>query len=96
MGLNRTLVLNVFVLPPGGASGSSNQSGGEKCEHGSQRNSNVQRVWMLFTLYFLPFCFFKRCVPEWTMVGEQGPPHQKTFTWQLTLGEVPYMLHPMI
>lgn len=27
------------------------------------------------------------CVPEWTMVGEQGPPHQKTFTWQLTLGE---------
>merc|ERR1711936_10999 len=27
------------------------------------------------------------CVPEWTMIGEQGPPHQKTFTWQLTLGE---------
>lgn len=27
------------------------------------------------------------CVPEWTMVGEQGMPHQKTFTWQLTLGE---------
>lgn len=27
------------------------------------------------------------CVPEWTMIGEHGPPHQKTFTWQLTLGE---------
>ena len=22
------------------------------------------------------------------MIGEQGPPHQKTFTWQLTLGEL--------
>ena len=28
------------------------------------------------------------CVPGWTMIGEQGPPHQKTFTWQLTLGEL--------
>jgi len=27
------------------------------------------------------------CVPEWTMISEAGPPHQKTFTWQLTLGE---------
>ena len=27
------------------------------------------------------------CVPEWTMIAECGPPHQKTFTWQLTIGE---------
>jgi len=27
------------------------------------------------------------CVPEWTMTNESGPPHQKTFTWQLTIGE---------
>ena len=33
----------------------------------------------------------QRCVPEWTMIGEQGPPHQKTFTWQLTLGEVIFL-----
>ena len=25
------------------------------------------------------------------MIGEQGPPHQKTFTWQLTLGEVNFL-----
>lgn len=27
------------------------------------------------------------CVPEWTLVSEHGPPHQKIFTWQLALGE---------
>jgi len=27
------------------------------------------------------------CVPEWTLVSETGPPHQKVFTWQLKLGE---------
>lgn len=27
------------------------------------------------------------CVPEWTMTNESGLPHQKTFTWQLTIGE---------
>merc|ERR1719330_233435 len=26
------------------------------------------------------------CVPEWTMVSESGPQHQKRFTWQLNLG----------
>lgn len=26
------------------------------------------------------------CVPEWTLVSESGPQHQKRFTWQLTLG----------
>jgi len=27
------------------------------------------------------------CVPEWTLMSETGPPHQKVFTWQLKLGE---------
>merc|ERR1712106_1246287 len=27
------------------------------------------------------------CVPEWTLISEAGPPHQKLFTWQLTLGQ---------
>jgi len=27
------------------------------------------------------------CVPEWTLVSEAGPPHQKMFTWQLSLGQ---------
>jgi len=27
------------------------------------------------------------CVPEWTLIGESGPPHQKQFSWQLRLGE---------
>lgn len=27
------------------------------------------------------------CVPEWTLVSEAGPPHQKLFTWQLSLGQ---------
>merc|ERR1712029_1124152 len=26
------------------------------------------------------------CVPEWTLVAESGPQHQKRFTWQLTMG----------
>jgi len=26
------------------------------------------------------------CVPEWTMISESGPPHQKVFTWQLQMG----------
>jgi len=27
------------------------------------------------------------CVPEWTLISEAGPPHQKIFTWQLSLGQ---------
>eukprot|EP00092_Neocalanus_flemingeri_P046333 GFUD01052101.1.p1 GENE.GFUD01052101.1~~GFUD01052101.1.p1 ORF type:complete len:438 (+),score=109.97 GFUD01052101.1:63-1376(+) len=27
------------------------------------------------------------CVPEWTLISEAGPPHQKLFTWQLSLGQ---------
>lgn len=27
------------------------------------------------------------CVPDWTLISETGPPHQKVFTWQLQLGE---------
>ena len=38
--------------------------------------------------YYWAGFFLHSCVPEWTMIGEHGPPHQKTFTWQLTLGEV--------
>ena len=26
-------------------------------------------------------------VPEWTLISEAGPPHQKLFTWQLSLGQ---------
>ena len=39
-------------------------------------------------ILLLSWLFLHSCVPEWTMIGEHGPPHQKTFTWQLTLGEV--------
>ena len=28
-----------------------------------------------------------RVVPEWTLVSEAGPQHQKRFTWKLTMGE---------
>jgi len=27
------------------------------------------------------------CVPEWTLISESGPPHQKQFTWQLSMGQ---------
>jgi len=27
------------------------------------------------------------CVPEWSLISETGPPHQKVFTWQLSLGQ---------
>jgi len=27
------------------------------------------------------------CVPDWTLLSEAGPPHQKVFTWQLSLGQ---------
>lgn len=27
------------------------------------------------------------CVPEWTLISEAGPPHQKVFTWQLSMGQ---------
>lgn len=27
------------------------------------------------------------CVPEWTLMSESGPPHQKQFTWQLSMGQ---------
>jgi len=27
------------------------------------------------------------CVPQWTLISETGPAHQKVFTWQLKLGE---------
>jgi len=27
------------------------------------------------------------CVPEWTLISESGPQHQKRFTWQLTMGQ---------
>ena len=27
------------------------------------------------------------CVPEWTLLSEGGPQHQKMFTWQLSMGE---------
>lgn len=27
------------------------------------------------------------CVPEWTLISESGPPHQKLFTMQLQIGE---------
>ena len=27
------------------------------------------------------------CVPEWSLISESGPQHQKRFTWQLTMGQ---------
>ena len=53
-------------------------SGQSSCSFEQQKNVNMA---------LNEIAMVNQCVPEWTLLSEAGPPHQKVFTWQLTLGQ---------
>merc|ERR550519_598664 len=59
-----------------GNTGEENMSQSEDLFQGKNVNMALNEIAMMHN-----------CVPEWSLLSETGPPHQKMFTWQLKMGE---------